>query len=315
MEWKRSSVVASFFLAYCEGREENSKVFTCLVAGYDEAAENTDVLFVFTYKERENEVSFLQIPRDSFSEYNGTYGKINRIYSSLRGEGKTPSESLDELSLFAEELLGIELDASISLSLGALSRLVDEVGGVYINIPEHVRLDDMPIKLSYGENLISGNDALKLVRERNKYPSGDLSRLDSQKIFLEGVFHTLFERLDAKKLVKLIFTRDDEVEVNASLFEISALIVKDFNDIKNSSLAFLTLPGEACEYKGVSYYVVNKKAANDALARYFYLGGERFDEENKLTDAENPIVNEIYGRKSFKYKVYVSGKYLDIKVD
>ncbi|MBQ7333037.1 MAG: LCP family protein [Clostridia bacterium] len=309
-------LVISLFFAQCEGKGNSSdfSVFTCLVAGYDEAAENTDVLFIVSYSRDKNEISFVQIPRDTFSEYNGSYGKINRIYSLSRASGKSGDDSLEELRYQIDRYFGIKLDAAVALSFSALVRLVDNVGGVYINVPESVRLEDMPIELSYGENVLSGEEALKLVRARNKYPGGDLTRLDTQKIFLEGVFHTLFERLDAKRLVKLVLTSDDEVFVDAPLLELSALLIRDFNDIKNAGVTLLTLPGEACEYNGKSYYVINRIAAVDAVKKYLHTNADGFDKNLKFTDSGNYLINEIYERKSFSYKIYADGRTIDIKV-
>ena len=306
------ALIISLFFAYCEGRgNEDFKNFSCLVAGYDEAAENTDVLFVLSYEKRKNEITFLQIPRDSFSEYKGSLGKINRIYSYERAKGKSGDEALLSLSSAVEGYFGIDLDFSLSLSFGAFSRLVDEMGGVYINVPETLPIDKLPLNLSYGENLLSGEEALKLVRNRSSYPSGDLGRLDAQKIFLEGLFHTAFERLDAKKLAKIILTRDDEVFVNANLFELSALVLREFSDIKNARVRLFTLPGTACEYDGVSYYVVNKMAASDAVSKFI---GGHFDKENKLTDEKNALINGLYKKEIRAYKVFLDGKSIDINV-
>jgi len=307
--------VTSLLFAYCEGREkkEDDGRFTCLVAGYDEAAENTDVLFVLSYARDKNEISFVQLPRDSFSEYQGSYGKINRIYSKARASGKDKKDALRELELAVGSYLGISFDASLALSFDALVRLVDNVGGVYINIPEGTELLDLPLKLSYGENVLSGKEALKFVRARKNYAGGDLARLDVQKIFLEGLYHTLFERLDAKGLVKLVLTRDTEVTVDAGLLEVSGLLLRDFSDMKNASVALLTLPGEALEYEGVSYFVVNRAAASDAISKY--LDGNSFDSEYKFTDRKAPLINEIYERSGFSYKVFSGGKAKDINVD
>lgn len=305
------ALIVSLFFANCQGKGADFNRFTCLVAGYDEAAENTDVLFLLSYEKRKNEISFIQIPRDSFSEYRGSYGKINRIYSYERAAGKSSDEALKSLTAAVEGYFGIELDASVSLSFGAFLRLVDLMGGVYINVPESVELTSLPIKLSYGENLLSGEEALKLVRARSSYPTGDLGRLDTQKLFLEGLFHTAFERLDAKKLAKLVLTRDEEISVNANLFELSSLILREFNDMRYADVSLLTLPGAPCEYGGTSYYVINRHAASDAVSKY--IGGS-FDTEYKLTDVTNTLVNGLYEKKLAAYRVYYGGKLIDINV-
>lgn len=311
------ALIISLSFAYCEGRGRNSEssVFSCLVAGYDEAAENTDVLFIMSYDKEKDEVTFVQIPRDSFTEYRGKYGKVNRIFSSERARGKSGDDALSELSLAIEEYLGVKIDASVALSLNALLRFIDNFGGVSLNVPESVALEKLPIKLSYGENVVSAADALKLVRGRSGYASGDLGRLDAQKIFLEGLFHTVFNKLDAKRLVKLIFSRDSEVFVKAPVVEASGLLMREFGDLKKAKITLLTLPGEACEYGGVSYYVVNRRAASAAIANYISGGTDNFDKEYKLTDGNNPTINGIYMKDSLSYKIYSDGITKDINVN
>ena len=310
-------LTVTLFYAYCEGREQSGseESFSCLAVGYDEAAENTDVIFVVSYNGKENAISFVQIPRDSFTEYSGKCGKINRIYSSLRAKGAKREEALSELKASIEEYLGLKLDASLALSLDALERFVDNIGGVYINIPETFDITRLPMGLSYGENILSGKEALKFVRERSKYQNADLDRLDTQKIFLEGVFHTLFERLDAKTLIKLVLTQDDEVTVQAPIVELSTFLLRDFNRIKGARAAFLTLPGSACEYNGVSYYVINRSSARDAVKKFLFSDGESFDKKYRLTEAKNSVIDELYRKKMTAYFAYVDGKMLNIKTD
>ena len=308
-------VIISLFFANCEGKGDvktDGSSFTFLVAGYDNAAENTDVLFLMSYEKNTNEISVIQIPRDSFVEYRGSYGKINRIYSSERASGKSGGDALTALQHAVEDYLGININASVALSLDAFMRFIDNFDGVTVNVPENVRLDNMPVKLSYGVNTISAKDALKLVRERKNYPNGDLGRLDVQKIVLDGIFHTAFEKIDTKMIAKLIFTRDDEVFFDANLFEISGFLIREYGDIKNAGITLLTLPGEALEYEGVSYYVVNKAAAKNAVLRY--IGGGNFDKEFKLTDRNNALINSLYEKKVLSYKVYSYGKLIDINV-
>lgn len=296
------------------GTTPDFKVFSCLVAGYDTAAENTDVLFVFSYNRDTNQASFLQIPRDSFCKFNGEYGKINRIFTLSSSMGTSKDESMALLKRNVEEYLGTELDGYVGLSMDALVRFVDTVGGVYINVPESFPFESFPIKLSPGKNLLSGADAKLFVRHRASYISADLGRIDSQKIFLEGVFHTVFERLDARDIIKLITTKDKEVVVDLPFGELVSLVLKRYGDIKSAEITLLTLPGEAYLDKGVSYYVINRSAATDAVKRYLYSDSVVFDPEYRLTDKSNRHIESIYTKTDFSYKVFTNGKTVEINI-
>ena len=173
-----AALIVSLFFAYCEGKGKAAEqdVFSCLVAGYDEAAENTDVIFIMSYNENNKEVSFVQSPRDTLSEYRGSFGKINRIYALERAGGNGGEEALLSLRAAVESYLGIKIDASVALSLNALLRFLDNFGGIEINVPEGVDISSMPISLSYGKNKISSEDAMKLVRARSQYASKKYAR-------------------------------------------------------------------------------------------------------------------------------------------
>ena len=97
--------------------------------------------------------------------------------------------------------------------------------------------------------------------------------------------------------------------------EASALLVREFNDIKSAKIKLLTLPGEACEYNGASYYVINRRASSDAVAKFISGSVNNFDKNHKLTDGKNALINGIYEKNIASYKLYSDGKIEDIQVN
>ena len=49
-----------------------------LVVGFDDAAENTDVIFTVGFDKIQNTASFVQIPRDTYCNFGGAQNKINQ---------------------------------------------------------------------------------------------------------------------------------------------------------------------------------------------------------------------------------------------
>ena len=69
------------------GECEKSR-YVYLVAGFDEVAENTDVLFTVSYDANTNTGYVAQIPRDTYYNFGKSQNKINQIYATLISEGK-----------------------------------------------------------------------------------------------------------------------------------------------------------------------------------------------------------------------------------
>lgn len=293
----------------------SDKAHNYLVAGLDEAANNTDVLFVLSYSPENALCSAVQIPRDTYCEYKGNFVKINSIFSRSKQSGEKDKESMKRLSSYIEDTLGIEIDGYIGMSFENFSDYIDIIGGVYINIPEGFPAENYPIHINIGENLLNGKDSLTFVRHRSSYITGDLGRLDAQKIFIDGLFHTLFERVSTKTLIKLIGTAPIKPIFDFPLLDFAEFILKYSDDIRSAGFNILTLPGEALtDDAGTSYYVINKNAASDAVSKYIFGKKCDFDPEFKFKSRTEKSFINSYEKDLISYKVYSDGEIIEITV-
>ena len=62
---------------------------TIFFAGLDDAAENTDVLFLLSIDPAEKRMAVMQIPRDTYFEVDDAVHKINGIYAMERCRGRS----------------------------------------------------------------------------------------------------------------------------------------------------------------------------------------------------------------------------------
>lgn len=308
-------LLLGFFFKNTDSSEDyrDSDVFSCLVAGFDEAAENTDVLFVFSYCNSKKEASIVQIPRDTYCNFEGSSGRINRIYALSKSLGHTSKESMKALQRSVEKYFGIHLDGYIGISMKTFVDFIDYVGGVYINIPNEFSFEGIPLDLRHGENLISGKEAEIFVRHRSSYANADLGRVDAQKIFLEGLFHTMFERLETRKLIGALGMKTSGSVAGISLPEAVGFVLKNFSELKTSKLALLTVPGAAIEHDGIWYYAVNKNSAQDAVSKYMFSNAQNFDEKFELLNNGSADFRELYYKKDLSYRVYSHGEIIYIK--
>ena len=119
---------------------ENLKPIYCLVLGVSEDIdiELTDTIMVCAYYPKTQQASILSIPRDTFigssQSTAGGSDKVNAVYAA---HGNDPKATLKEV----EELTGLEINNYIVIKTKALIKLVDEIGGVYFDVPINMKYD------------------------------------------------------------------------------------------------------------------------------------------------------------------------------
>ena len=111
-------------------------VFLC--AGLDEAAENTDVLFLLSLDPSAERISVMQIPRDTYFRADTAVDKINGVYAASRCRGESAERALSLLSSLVSETFSVSLSGSVAFTAAALRAAVDAMGGVAVTLPsEH----------------------------------------------------------------------------------------------------------------------------------------------------------------------------------
>ena len=165
--------------------------FLYLIAGFDDTAENTDVLFTLGYDKISNSIKIAQIPRDTYADFGASQNKINQYYATAIYAGASKVSAMEKTVRFIGSLFGAEFDGYIGLGTSAFRHIVDALGGVEISVSEDMLIEidgEAPLKLKSGVNLVDGSDAEKFIRYRKGYVMGDLARIDAQKLFLSALY-------------------------------------------------------------------------------------------------------------------------------
>ncbi len=307
-------VFSGFFRGTGAVDGEKSSI-SMLIAGFDDAAENTDVLFILSYNKDENFASVVQIPRDTYCNSGDDECKINSFYSRSRAIGHSADDAMELLTKRIEEFMGIEINSYLGLSGNAFSDLVDDVGGVSLNIPDGFPIEGHAVDLKHGENHLNGKESLAFVRHRASYLTADLGRMDAQKLFISALFETIFEKIDIKCAVSLLSKKSEGLVADFDISELLPFLISARNGIKSAEIVFLTLPGEAALYDDIWYYVINKTAAEDSVFRYINSKSDSFDKKRNFTNSEISEINNIYTKQMQSYKVYINDKINDIKIE
>lgn len=165
---------------------------TILLMGLDyrdwssgEGPPRTDTMILFTLDPLARTGGMLSIPRDLWVNIPGgfNYGKINTAYQlgeAFKLPGGGPGLAMETV----EELLGVPIDYYVQVDFSAFERLVDEIGGVKINVAERIVVDPLGDNntktLKPGIQTLPGDLALAYARAR-KTEGADFDRAQRQQ--------------------------------------------------------------------------------------------------------------------------------------
>lgn len=168
------------------GKEKRINI---LMAGIEET--RTDTLMVFSYDQQENRIDIISVPRDTYVDY-GFEGlgrkKINSVYGypGSRGGMKSTASAVSRV-------LGVPIHEYVAVDYNAVREVVNELGGVDVNIPFRMNYDDprdvppLHIHFKPGPKRLNGQEAVEYLRWRknnNDNGDGDLGRIKRQQDFV-----------------------------------------------------------------------------------------------------------------------------------
>lgn len=165
---------------------------TILVMGLDyndwrneEGPPRSDTMILLTIDPLSRTAGMLSIPRDLWVSIPGAgYNKINTAYQI--GEGSRIVGGGPELAKqTVERLLGVPINYYAQIDFSAFVRMIDEIGGVKLDVPEEVLIDIYDddkgkIKIKPGVQTLPGEYALAYARARNT-EGADFDRAQRQQ--------------------------------------------------------------------------------------------------------------------------------------
>ena len=288
-----------------------SRVETFLVVGFDDANANTDVMALVRYSPASGMVSVLQIPRDTYTDAGTAQNKINQIYPhALAGSGER--DAMETLRDTLSDQLGVHIDRFVAVSTDSFVHLIDALGGISLHIPDGVVLDG--ITGEPGETvLLDGAAALQLVRQRSQYASGDLGRIDAQKLFISALLHRVGEGFSIGFLRVLYTEMHAGMITDITLPEAVGCAWNFMMHFADSQIYYMNLPGAAIQKPdGPWYYVANRAATQEVLSDYF--GAGSFDPGRKLCPPFGSEFRAIYEAEKFEYRIYTDDELSDIRI-
>lgn len=262
-------------------QQKPPRAVTALVCGLDESENLTDVIMLAMLDTGTKKVEVLQIPRDSYVGLNRyPTGKINSVYGSSGGHKKGIKNLKDEVSA----MLKLDIDYYAFINLSTLRSVVDDVGGVYVDIPQTIYFS--PGKtIKKGRQLLDGEKAEWFVRYRRGYENADIGRMNAQSIFIKAFAEKLYS-MPAKELAVIAAKNITSVSTDVSITEAIG-VIREVHGISPEDISFHALKGYGVNYKGYAVYSLDKAYAADLL-------NERFRPYSQKLEKEELDIIEIY---------------------
>jgi LCP family protein required for cell wall assembly len=171
---------------------------TVLVMGTEKspqfAGQQTDSMMLWSFDPRQKRAAVVSVPRDLWVDIPG-HG-YDRINDAFEFGGYRTAE------LAVERYMGVPVEYYAVVDYAALVKLVDDVGGVEVDVPHAIDDTCYPnaaenrcttFRLSAGPHHLDGVTALKFARERHSLPESDFSRQADQQLLLFALRDALLQ--------------------------------------------------------------------------------------------------------------------------
>ncbi len=216
-----------------------------------------------------NSLDVLSIPRDTQANIPG-YGvqKINAA-NALGG----PDLTMRTVS----SLLGLSVDNYLILNVQGLVNMINELGGVTVEIPKPMHYMDwtakLRIDLSPGPHTLTGNQAMGFVRFRHD-ALGDIGRVQRQQIFIKALLDRAIKPDAWLHIPKLILIAQTYIDTNMSMSTV--LKVANFmRGVPKKNQHMVMLPGR---FSGTGDWATDPDDVQRIVAKFLgssFVGSER----------------------------------------
>jgi len=218
----------------------------------------SDTIMVARLDPYRNTLGVLSIPRDTQVTMPGFgTGKINSA-NAIGG----PNLAMTTVG----NLIQLPMDHYVILNVHGLVSLVDELGGITVEIPKKMKYMDWTAKLKIdlepGPHTLTGNQAMGFVRFRHD-ALGDIGRVQRQEIFMRAVLDKAMKPESWSHLPKLVEIAQNYISTDMGTPELmqTAAFVRGVPK-KNQYLAML--PGQ---FSGTGDWLADRNDARRMVAR------------------------------------------------
>ncbi|HHV99657.1 MAG TPA: LCP family protein [Clostridiaceae bacterium] len=241
-----------------------------LVLGLDGDETRADAILLFNYGPSAGRLNILSIARDTRVIYKGKPMKTNALIG-IGGERLIIKQ--------VERMTGLKVDYYVTLNFEAFRKIIDVLGGVYVDVPMDMDYDDpvqnLHIHLRKGRQLLDGKKAEQYVRyrkgnNRNEgYDDGDLGRIKAQQALLKELIEQKLNWKYISKADEIFMILKDHMNTNIKIGDIRKYIGSAVN-LKSEDVKVYTTPGKSVLINDIWYFIYNKKETRKLIDENFF---------------------------------------------
>lgn len=239
---------------------------TILLCGTDEDGTRTDTILLLTLDRSEGGIRLLSIPRDTYAPAYYV-PKINSAYGAVGGGEKGMEQLMEQV----KNVVGFMPDAYALVDLNAFVEAVDLLGGLDFDVPMDMDYDDptqdLYIHLQAGEQHLTGEQLMWVVRFRSGYANADIGRTEVQRAVVKAAMKQWMRPQTLAALPGLwkIYQENLTTDLSArNLVWMARVLLKGVGgDIEAN-----VLPGYATMVGDASVYMIDTYAASAILPDY-----------------------------------------------
>lgn len=264
------------------GERKSADIYTVLIAGQAGPDSNTDAILLASYDVTGQQMTVLNIPRDTMVNVPWDIKKIGSVYQYYGGG----AEGMARLRETVTELVGFAPDYTIQVEWDAVGEMVDAMGGVYFDVPMDMDYEDpyqdLSIHISKGPQTLNGEQAMGVIRFRdgkNGYSNGDIGRIETQQAFLKAMAEQLLQVQNLSKINQFTQVLAENVTTDLSLSNLLWFAQQAvLGGLQAEDIRFVTLPGEGVSawsrtyHQRLSYIIPQQDAlvelVNDSLSPF-----------------------------------------------
>ena len=270
--------------------EFNDSPFIVYISGSDSRTtlnnnDRSDVNIVAVVNPRTSKILLVNIPRDYYVRLHGTTGNLDKLTHA-------GTYGIEMSKKTIEDLLGIEIDATVKVGFDAVETIVDTLGGIEIESDQaFTPHTDKSCYITTGTQQVNGACALAFSRERMAYETGDRHRGQNQQQVITKIIKKLSEPAYLLKLPEVFKSAEGLFQTSFSYQEITNLIKYQIAKRPSWEVESVSLDGSGAHMPTYSMGAQNLyvmvpdestiEAAKIKIAEYLK-DGEKVDENENL---------------------------------
>ncbi|KAB8330946.1 LytR family transcriptional regulator [Scytonema tolypothrichoides VB-61278] len=198
----------------------------------------SDVMLLLRFHPEKKTITMLSIPRDTRVPIEG-HGTRKINVANVQGGLALSTKTVSQL------LGGVGIDRYVRINVLGVSKLIDALGGVTVDVPKDMKYQDhsqhLYINLKAGKQHLNGDKALQLLRYRHD-GLGDIGRVQRQQMVMRSLMEQTLNPNIIGRFPEIIKVIQAHIDTNLTVEELMTLAGFGMQN-KDSNVEMLTVPG------------------------------------------------------------------------